>query len=163
MDTILIFIKTYGTEAGTFLGIFITAATFIYTSYQNSRIKTIEFLLLLEEKFKDHIELLVAIESDDSKLPYREALIKESSNRNSENTNVNLSSEEHQIITNIDKMLRHFLICKKTRDSWIGKEVLDDSYRYYLTNVLCSNENKELTAYIQHYWKLIYEWANECR
>jgi hypothetical protein len=148
---------------GTALGALFSAGWAILTFRKNNRIKSIELLISLEGQFKEYVELLTDIESNYLD-KYHEALFRESEIREPlYGPPARLSAYQDAVIECIDKMLRHFLICKQVRDFRLDGKTLDRSYAYYLTKVLCTENHPELQAYIRHYWKSIYFWSIRLR
>lgn len=141
------------------LAIVVGAGWVLWSFRKSNRIKAIETLISLEGEFRQHISLLTKIEERDPGVI--EPLKKEAENRKAEENkrpSIPLTKGEHQTITDIDRLLRHLLICYQTKRFGIDGGALDSMYKYYLT-VLCSDEQSELKEYISHYYKTLFNWS----
>jgi hypothetical protein len=141
------------------LALVVGAGWVLWSFRKSNRTKAIETLISLESEFRQHIALLTRIEERDSAIIT--ALKNESANRVAAANHkplTPLTNQEHRTIADIDKLLRHMLICHQTKKFGIDGGALDSMYKYYLT-VLCSNEQSELSEYINVYYKDLFDWS----
>lgn len=167
---VLIILTLFGVIQAIASGLLVTTTSDIYNIVQsfavvatgiwaiisfnrNNRIKSTEVLFTLEAEFRNHIDLLVEIESNYD-LYLKPILVKEANK-------AQLSEKETEIISKLDKLLRHLLICKQARNARLDNGILDLMYSYYLIHVLCDKNKSELNNYLKNYWSSIIKWAEQ--
>lgn len=141
------------------LALVVGAGWVLWSFRKSNRTKAIETLISLESEFRQHIGLLTRIEGRDAAIIA--ALKNEAANRVAEASHkplTPLTNQEHQTIADIDRLLRHLLICHQTKKFGIDGGALDSMYKYYLT-VLCSGEQSELSEYIYVYYRDLFDWS----
>jgi hypothetical protein len=127
--------------------------------WKNSRTKTIETLITLEQEYKKYLPFLLKIETS-YHTDIKPALEREASSHPTE--------EDKKILRQLDGVLRHFYVCLQARKlGVVNRKVLDEMCAYHL-KMLCGSlekpnkvERKELADYVYKYWISIFRWAEK--